>query len=386
MLLVRNAELYDPEPRGRRDILVAGGRIVAVEESIDPSSLPVPCRVVEAAGRVTTPGLVDGHVHVTGGGGEGGFRTRTPELSLTDATLAGVTTVVGMLGTDGVARSVEALVAKAYALREEGLSAWCCTGSYRFPPVTVTGDVMKDIMMIDPVIGLGELALSDHRSTKPTDDELARVAAEARLGGMLSGKAGIVVVHLGDAPEGMAALERVVSRGDLPRTQFMPTHCNRNPRLMEEAVAWARAGGHIDFTAGSSDGGAAAALVRLRGEGTPTTRASVSSDGQGSLPRFDAAGVLVGMGVGSCRALLETVREAVGRHGLPLGEVLATVTANPARALGLARKGRIAPGMDADILILDEGLTPTTVLAMGRVMVFDRTPEVFGTFEESPGR
>ena len=39
-------------------------------------------------------------------GGEGGFSTRTPEATLSSITTAGVTTVVGCLGTDGTARDM----------------------------------------------------------------------------------------------------------------------------------------------------------------------------------------------------------------------------------------------------------------------------------------
>ncbi len=388
MLLIKNATLYAPSPSGKKDILIAGERIVAIEDSINPAGLPGSVEVIDAAGLAATPGFIDGHVHITGGGGEGGFKTRTPELMLSDATRAGVTTVVGVLGTDGVARSLEALVAKVYALREEGISAYCYTGAYRVPLPTITGDIIKDIMMIEPVIGAGEVALSDHRSAKPTDAELARVAAEARLGGMLSGKAGVVNVHLGDAPEGLSPLERVCSRGDLPRAQFLPTHCNRNRELLERAYAWAREGGYIDFTSSTvqaflDDGetSAAACLARARAEGLAHDRVTVTSDGQGSLPRFDDKGVMVGLGVGSCYSLVDTLREAVGKHGMRLEDALPAITQSPAKALKLGRKGRVELGMDGDIVILDQELRPRTVIARGRVMVREGQVEIAGTFE-----
>jgi len=392
MLLIQNALVHAPSPLGRKDILSAADRILAIEDHIDETRLPVPCEVIDARGQPVVPGFIDGHVHVTGGGGEGGFHTRTPELSLSSATTAGVTTVVGVLGTDGVCRSVEALVAKTYALREEGISAWCYTGSYRLPPVTVTGDVMKDIMMIEPVIGAGELAISDHRSSRPTDDELANIAAQARVAGLLSGKAGVINVHLGDAPEGLAPLERIIAKGDMPRTQFIPTHCSRNQRLLEQSIDWARSGGWVDFTASTvpafqEDGetSAAEAIARLKAEGVNLSRATVTSDGQGSLPTFNAAGVMTGLEVGSCRSILEYLREAVQKRGLSLAEALLPITSNPATAFKLQRKGKLEAGMDADLVILTHDLTPRYVLARGRIMVAEGRVAVPGTFEKPAG-
>ena len=392
MLLIKNAELYAPAGVGRRDILVAGETIIAIAGSIAVPDSPVHCEVIDAAGRAVVPGFIDGHVHITVGGGEGGFQTRTPELVLSGATMAGVTTVIGVLGTDGVARSLEALVAKVYGLRGEGISAWCYTGSYRIPLVTITGDIMKDIMMVDPILGVGEVAISDHRSSRPSDAELARVAMEARVGGMLSGKAGVVNVHLGDAPDGLGPLLRIVAAGDLPKTQFIPTHCNRNPALFEQSVAWARDGGRVDFTSSTvaafleeGETTAAASVARIKSEGISLDRVTVTSDGQGSLPSFDAAGKLTGLFVGSCSSFLDYLREAVDARGLTLEEALGPITSNPAEALKLGRKGRLQEGLDADFVILGKALVPDCVVARGKVMVRDGRAVVLGTFEKAGG-
>lgn len=58
-----------------------------------------------AAGLIAVPGFVDMHVHVAGGGGEAGPASRTPEARLSELLLAGITTVVGLTGTDSVSRS-----------------------------------------------------------------------------------------------------------------------------------------------------------------------------------------------------------------------------------------------------------------------------------------
>lgn len=388
MLLIKNANVYTPSPAGRLDLLASGSRIIAMAPDLDISAFPCDVEVLDAEGLIALPGLVDSHVHMIGGGGEGGYATRTPELSLSDCVRAGVSTVIGTLGTDGLARSMESLVAKAYSLRIQGLSAWIYSGSYRVPLSTVTGDLMKDIMMVDPIIGAGEVAVSDHRSSKPSLEELGRIASEARVGGILAGKAGVVNVHLGDAPAGFAPLEALVAPGDLPRSQFIPTHCNRNPALFAQARAWAAAGGWIDFTTSTvrshlADGEvpAARALRVLREDGL-LDRVTCSSDGQGSLPLFDESGALSGLTMGSCASLWEALRESILGEGLPIEAAAMTVTSTPARALRLPGKGRLEVGADADILLVEAGqLQVSGLVARGRTMMWRGGLLVRGNFE-----
>jgi len=389
-LLVKNASIYAPRSMGIFDVLVAGSVIAAISHHIDASSIPGNVVVVEADGAPLVPGFIDAHVHVSGGGGEGGYSTRTPELSVSTCFRAGVTTVVGTLGTDGLSRSMENLVAKTYALREEGLSAWCFTGSYRVPPRTVTGDAMKDIMMIDPVIGIGEVAISDHRSSLPSLSELGRIASEARVGGMLSGKAGIVNVHIGDAPGALGPLEEITKSGEIPRTQFLPTHCNRSESTFRSALLWAKGGGFIDLTTSSvpcfveeGELGIAAALKRFRDAGISLDNVSCTSDGQGSLPRFDGNGTFSGLGLGTSASLWESLRQAILVEGFSLEETLKPVTTTPASILKLRNKGRIAVGADADFLILDPvDYTVRTTIALGKVALEGGVLAMKGRFED----
>ena len=78
----------------------------------------------QGEGLLLTPGFIDSHVHVLGGGGEGGFANRTPEATMEGLTKFGVTTVIGCLGTDGIGRDICALVAKTKGLNEQGMSAY----------------------------------------------------------------------------------------------------------------------------------------------------------------------------------------------------------------------------------------------------------------------
>ena len=387
MILIHDVETFTPDPAGRTDILLAGARIERMAPAI-PLSRDL-AEVVSGEGLLAVPGLVDGHVHIAGGGGEGGYASRTPELVLGDAIRGGVTTVVGCLGTDGVTRSLPVLLAKAYALEEEGLSTFILTGSYGVPLLTLTGSLERDLLLVEKVIGAGEVAISDHRSSQPTFEELARIAADAHRGGILSGKAGVLNVHLGNGPGGLSLLLRLVTETELPITQFLPTHVNRSAELFESGIAWAKRGGWVDlttsnvpafFAAGSVK--PSAGLKRMLEAGVDPGRITFTSDGQGSLPDYDDEGRLLGLDVGRVDSLLAEVRDAVLVDGVPVAAALGVATRNPARALGLKRKGVLAEGLDADVVLLrKEDLSVDTVIARGRVLMRAGRVEVRGTFE-----
>ena len=387
LTLVRNANLYAPQPLGIQHLLLGGGRILWIgKEGID---LPVPLRAVtkdiDAAGRRTIPGLIDGHVHVTGGGGEAGFRTRVPAVPLSRFTSAGISTVVGLLGTDDVARGPGELLATLYGLREEGLSAYGYAGGYHVPPATLTGSVRGDLVFVEALIGIGEVAISDHRSSQPTLEELLRIASECHVAGVMTGKAGILHLHLGDGARGLELVREALRTSELPARVFNPTHVNRRRALFGEALDLARLGCTVDITAfpvaeGEDAYPAAEALERYLAAGAPVDRVTISSDAGGCLPCFDAEGRVTHMDVGSSGALLETLREALAR-GLSLEAALPAFTANPAKLLRLARKGMLAAGQDADLVVLDDQCQADAVVVRGEIHVMNRTCIRRGTFE-----
>lgn len=387
MYLLKGADIYAPRNLGSMDVLVGGSQILAIAPTITPPS--VDCQVIEADNLIAMPGMVDSLVHVSGGGGEGGYHTRTPEMCLSDATLAGVTTVVGALGTDGTTRSLADLLAKCRALENEGISAYCHTGSYQLPPRTLTGDVTDDIVLIDKFLGIGEVAIADHRGSQPDVQALAKVASDARVGGMLSGKSGTVCVHVGEGPSQLSLLHQVVSQTDVPASQFYPTHINRNASLLDAGIAWARLGGFIDMTTSTNqhfvDEGeipAAQAVAYSLEQGVLASQVSMSSDGNASLPVFDQNGALIGLEVGKVSSLLASFRELVRQYGVALETAIECVSLTPANILGLKHKGRLEKGADADIVLLcPESLNPQHVLARGQLVVENSEPLVTGTFE-----
>jgi beta-aspartyl-dipeptidase (metallo-type) len=385
--LLRNAELYDPAPCGRRHLVVGGEQVLWTGRDVPALDHALDVQELDLGGRRVIPGLIDSHVHLTGGGGEAGPETRVPPVALSRLTLGGVTTAVGVLGTDDTVRTTGELVTVARGLIAQGLSAWCHTGGYHVPLTTATGSVRGDIALIDLVFGVGELAISDHRSSHPTLDELLRIAGDAHVGGLMSGKAGIVHLHVGDGPRGLEPIREALDRSELPAAVFNPTHVNRRRALFEEALALTERGCTIDITAfpvaeGEDAWSAEEAVVRYLDSGADPTRVTVSSDGGGCLPVFDGEGRVASFDVGSPSACGAALQALLGR-GQPLERVLPAFTANPARLLQLHRKGHLRPGADADLVVLDAAGAVAEVMARGRWFVRDGRAVVRGVFEDA---
>ncbi|MCG8632677.1 MAG: beta-aspartyl-peptidase [Desulfobacterales bacterium] len=390
MILIKQGHVFSPEDLGCCDILTGSQEILAVEKRIEGSALPGEVRVIDAGGKAVVPGFIDGHQHFTGGGGEDGFKSRTPEMTLSMNIKSGVTTAVGLLGTDSQTRTVENLYAKTQGFNHEGLTAFMLTGSYWLPSPTVCGSVGRDITFLDPVIGV-KLAMADHRGPCYGVKELAALAAEVRVAALVSGKPGIITVHTGANPEGLDKIFNAVDHYATGPDIFIPTHINRkNPKMNAQALDLAEKGAFIDATCLADSTGEDTSLVSAADFAlTADTRqvfdrVCFSSDAGGSLPRWNKERTrILGMGIGTPASLLSELRRLVLHHGMDLSRALLPLTQTPAKAYGLAgKKGELTPGAHADILILDkETLEIRDVLAKGRVMMADRILEQKGYFE-----
>lgn len=388
--LFKNAHILNPQDTGVLDLLVAGQQIAALGENLDIGNSNLPVEVIDASDCYLVPGFVDSLVHFIGGGGEGGFASRTPEMQLTNATLGGVTTAIGVLGTDATTRTLTNLLAKAHALETEGITTYCHTGSYQIPCRTLMGSITDDLILIDKFIGVGEIAISDFRSSQPTIEEIRKVAAAAKVGGILSGKAGVVSVHVGSGESLLQPLWQAVAGTELKLSQFYPTHINRNEALFQAGIEFAKAGGVIDFTASTTaydlqhgEVAAAEALARALQAGAPAMNLTLSSDGNASLPLYNNDGELIGLEVGKVQSLYQVARQAVLEYQVALTDAITAITAAPAAVLGLKHKGLIAAGLDADLVLLHKSdLTIRDVFAKGRQLVQNGQAIVKGTFEQ----
>ena len=356
LTLIKNGEVYAPAPCGQTSVLLVDGTIGRVGK-IDQNAveaLGLECQVIDAEGCLVTPGLIDPHEHLLGGSGEKGFSTQSPEISLSEIVTAGITTVVGCLGVDTTMKTLPGLLAKVKGLCEQGLTARMWTGGYNIPPTTLTGTVRNDILFIAEVIGCGEVAISDERSTEPEPRELARVVNDAHVGGMLSGKAGVTHFHAGDGERGLQCLREITDR---KRFQVCPewlyvTHVERNEDLMLQAIDLARRGVMIDIDVVERD--LAQWLNFYCEHQGPPDRLTVSSDASESSPG----------------TLFDQLRNCVLEHGFELERILPFFTTNTANILQLRSKGSLEAGQDGDLLILQpETLELVEVIAHGRRMM-----------------
>jgi beta-aspartyl-dipeptidase (metallo-type) len=355
IILITGGEVHAPEPLGRKSVLIVGDRIArlgGVDAEAASRALGLDVEVIDAAGCLVTPGIVDPHVHLTGGSGEEGFASRTPSIQLTELAPWGTTTVVGCLGVDATTRNLPGLLAQVKALNEEGLTAFQYTGSYGLPPVTFTGAVRDDLLFIAEVLGVGEIAISDERAPQPTPAELARVVIDAKVGGMLSGKAGVTHFHTGEQPERLAPLRALLDDFHIAPELIYPSHVHRTEELLAEAVDLSKRGCCVDMDV--RDEKTPHWIQRFFDLGGHPERLSISSDADGGAPGD----------------LFRTLRTCVLDQGLPLDLLLPLVTANPARVLKLNRKGRLEPGRDADLLVIRrETWEIVDVIAKGQPLV-----------------
>ena len=374
MYLIKDVDVYAPVHKGRKDILIANDKIALVEKNMKPD---IPDLVeFDGSELIAVPGFIDQHVHVTGGGGEGGFHSRTPELMLSNVIKAGVTTLVGLLGTDSHTRSIENLLAKTKALKNEGITAYCLTGAYEYPSVTLTGSVAKDIVYIDEIIGC-KLAISDHRCSRPTKEELIRLVSDIRIAALVSGKVGELHLHVGGIGNTLKDIMEIVEEAEIPIKHFRPTHMDCH---LEQAVEFMEMGGWADFTAEPDKAEDLYHVIQKAG----IEKMTVSSDSNGSIPVWnEKRDAVVDVKVGGMEPLFEVIRNLIRDFGVEIETAIQLITSNVAKALEIyPAKGALLPGSDADIVLLDRDLNIDTVVAKGKLMMKHKKLLAKGTFEE----
>ncbi len=379
MLLIKNASVYAPESLGVKDILIGGGKILSIGTEINVDG--VDCNVWDGSGKSLTPGFIDQHIHVTGAGGKRGFSSMTPEVNLSELISCGTTTVVGLLGTDGSTRSINSLYAKVKALESEGMSAYMFTGYYGLDPVHLMQTAQEDIIYVDAVLGC-KIAITDIRSSYPTDIELLRLLRDIRVGGMIGNKKGILHLHLGNLKSKMDILFRLVEEHQFPIENISPTHVGRTKELFDEAIRFAKLGGMIDITTGASQYTKPhKSVVYALEQGVPIDKMTFSSDGNAGLDKLDQNGNFIGLRRAPFDQNWFETKQLIDSGLLPISEAIKLITSNPASNLGLKNKGVIKVGADADFCALDDKNNLVDVFAKGKHVVKNGETLIKGNFE-----
>ena len=390
IVLIKKGDIYTPQHIGHKDILIINHTIFFIDQDMVDSTLNVidkNIKIIDASDCIIIPGYIDQHVHINGAGGEGGPQYRTPPVPFSEFVKAGITSVVGLLGTDGFARSLKALLMKARALDKEGLTTWIYTGAYQYPSPTITESIISDIILIDKVIGL-KIALSDHRASHPTIEEFKRVTSEIRSGGILAGKAGVIHIHMGSEKLGLSYLFDIIKNTDIPIEQFSPTHLGRDEESLKNDIEFGQMGGYIDLTTSvPADLSAerikpSKAVKRLTENGVSITRITMSTDGNGSIPKWNEKKELTGMTVASVLSLHKEFVDIIKEEQISIEDAIRVTSTNIAEHLKLNQKGEITIGKDADLLVLDkDSLHIKHVLAKGQILMENEKIMKFGTFE-----
>lgn len=353
--LIKNANLYAPAYLGKTDILLCGEKIAHISKTIELNESF--CHTIDVQGKIVTPGFIDQHVHITGGGGQQGYASLVPEVTMSELVACGTTTVLGMLGTDGFAKELTTLYAKAKAIDDDGLSAYMLTSYYGLPTKTLMNSVADDLIFIDNI-------------------------HQVRLGGFTSGKGGILHIHLGALPEGIEPLLNIARHYPTLISYLSPTHLIRTEALFMQAVEFGKLGGMIDFsTGGSKFDTPHRCVIRALRAGVPLDRITFSSDGHGGVRRVNPETGEITYRPAPLNLNFKEVVALVNEEGVPLEQAITLITSNPARNLKLRAKGIVAQGADADLCFLAEDLQLTDVIARGKFVMQDGTIVKKGRYE-----
>lgn len=385
-ILIKNLSIFSPEPLGINDILIINDRIVAIEKNITLPSWLSDCTIINGENLHAVPGFIDAHVHITGGGGEAGFASKVPSVQLSSLIRGGITTVGGLLGTDSVTRNLESVLAQAYTLEEEGMSTFIFSGGYPVPSPNITGSIRSDMAYIEKVRG-GKIAIADHRVSPVSLETFFNVAMEARIGGMLCGYAGMLIIHVGSTKEGLSVAFQAIEQLPQLSRHLVATHINRNEAVFMQAVELAKKGGFMDIssglntqTLGTETLKPSEAIKKAYELGVPKEHILMSSDGNGSAARYGDDGSVTGLCASSLSSLHSEFVDCV-KEGMSITDALCPITKNVAKAFSLEGKGELLVNALADIVLLDSDYALHSVIAKGKIMMEGGVLQKKGTFE-----
>lgn len=357
--LFSGTRVLAPEDLGRRDVLVAGGKVLAILEPGEPVQLgDGEVQRIEAEGRVLMPAVVDIHCHVAGGGGWGGPATQCDPIDKAELVRAGIGTVVGLLGYGTATRRPEALLGRIRSLRESGFNSFMYSGEIAWPPVTITGEIGRDIALIPEVRG-AKAAIADHDAGIITVERLMDLAGQVLQGSRTAGKTPVLHLHVGRADQRFEVIRKAIDDDLLDPGMITLTHVNWSKEIAREAAELAQAGVNVDLTCcirpdyfpGSIS--PAEGFYELLDAGAPLERITASSDAGGSHVDQETGSTVVH----PPSLLFGTLAQIVRDGETDFQDAISVFTSNAAERLGLRDAGRIAPGGRADLILTEPDLS-----------------------------
>ncbi|MDR1900084.1 MAG: amidohydrolase family protein [Treponema sp.] len=320
------------------DVAVSGGRVAAIGTLPDGITGPS-TRVIDAAGKFVVPGFIDAHIHV-----ESSMLSYTEfcKLAVKHGTTAvatdlmEVTIVSGIEGMKEILREAESLPIKlfypvpSFMEEETGLQT---IGS------TLRTEYIEELLALPQAVGLAETLAPPILAGSPASAHV--IAAAEALRKTVEGHAPALTGDALNAYAGSGVTSDHESTG------------------REEALAKLRSGLRVLMREGSASTDLAECLRILTEDKVSSRRCSMISDDVDALH------------LSRLGHMDHKVRMAI-RAGIPPVEAIQMVTLNPAESLRIdGRCGSVAPGRDADIVLLSslEDCAVDTVIARGEIIV-----------------
>jgi len=346
-LLIKGGEVLDPSQRlrGLRDIGIRNGVIESVEAGI-PAERAL--RVINASGRIVTPGLVDLHAHTYPYGSAIGIPA--DELVAHQGTTTTVS--AGDAGANNFAAFRRFIVAstrtRLYAfvhIANIGLSGFPVAELYNIDYARAEDAARTLAENADIVIGV-KVRMSENVIAKHGMEPLKRAIRACELSGVPGAK---VMCHIGgvETPELMSQILDALRAKDIlthcysgaPNLAQKFTNIVQDGKLLPAALDAKRRGVHFDVGhgGGSFDYTVAEAAIT-----------------QGAVPDTISSDIHVFSGNSPGMPYLTWVMSKFMAMGFSLEQVVAMATVNAANAIGkLPKLGTLQAGAPGDVTLLE---------------------------------
>jgi len=381
-LLISGGRVIAPErlyPLGW--VLVADGRIAAVGAGDPPAEASEGASLLNAAGLTVSPGFIDLHVH---GGGGGDPLAGAPDGVLAMARFhaahgtTGLLVTTGALPQDDIVRAVR--LTGAAAMEPDGANILGVHLEGPYLSRRHKGAQPEEFIREPSVSELEELL-----EVCPGFIRLVTIAPE--LPGALAAIAWLcergVRAAIGHTDATYAEVEQAVTTGARHAAHTfnaMRGLHHREPGAVGAVLLDDRLTAELIMDSIHVRPEVARLLVYMKGPGricliTDAVAAAGAPEGDASLfgrpirISGGAARLPDGALAGSTLTMERAVANMVTLVGVSLVDAVRMASLTPAHALGLdARKGSLAPGKDADIVLLDDAFTVRATLIGGRIV------------------